>query len=581
VELASEGREQDRGRRRRLGAWLLAGALALVLAARVAAVFTANVHWDEFALLHLADRTHATGVLQAGGRPGLAVVTLLPFVAHCDDEIQVIRRARLLWTALALAFVAGVAVWISQLAPPGRGGWREAGLAAALLAAVPAFLDASIQIRTDQIALAGGAWGGAALLASRRRPALALAAGALFAVGLLGSQKVLYLAVLAGLLAAGDQGLARELRPRREALRLLAGGAGFVAVLWAFGAGLEHAFQVPAAAPVRRPISAAFLEQGFSLFAFYRETIGFAEYREMLPTLGAHAVLLAGLLAASWAALRRRRFGDGRLALAWAVLFMGLAVGLFHAAAFGYFWMTLGLFPAIGLALALEPIRELGRPLPPRGRRLVAAGFWCLLALPGSLHLGALLTDTQAVQRESLAFVHRNFDRSAAGFHPESALFCQEEAQPTRTWFSQHIYRRFAGDGRQRNTERMLRNFRETPVEFILQSFRLDQFPPELRRFWAENYQPYRASVFVAGRRFGGERGTETDFELIVPGRYRWIPVGGPRRVAIDGRLVAAGEVVTLDRGSYAARFVDPVPDGMLVLALDEPPGRAPLQFYR
>jgi hypothetical protein len=50
--------------------------------------------------------------------------------------------------------------------------------------------------------------------------------------------------------------------------------------------------------------------------------------------------------------------------------------------------------------------------------------------------------------------------------------------------------------------------------------------------------------------------------------------------VAIDGRLVAPGDVVTLDRGEYAAHFVESVSGGMLVLAVDEPPGRAPLTFY-
>jgi hypothetical protein len=65
-----------------------------------------------------------------------------------------------------------------------------------------------------------------------------------------------------------------------------------------------------------------------------------------------------------------------------------------------------------------------------------------------------------------------------------------------------------------------------------------------------------------------------------VPGRYRWIPFEDPQPVAIGGRLVAPGEVVRLDRGEYAAHFVESVPGGMLVLAVDEPPGRAPLTFY-
>jgi hypothetical protein len=560
--------------------WLAAGVLLLALAARVAAVYTANLNWDEFALLNLADASHVSGVLQTGGRPGLAVVLLLPLVANCDDEVQVIRRARLLWTLVTVVFLAGLAAWIAQLAPYNRSRWRDAALGVALLALVPAFLESSLQVRTDQIALAGGAWGGAALLASRRCPTLALVAGALLAVGFLGSQKLLYVGALAALLAGGQLVLARELRPRRDGLRLLLGAAGFAVVVLAFQAWTDLAFEVPAASPIKRPMTGAYVNKGLSLFEYYRKTIGFGQYRELLPSLAPHLLLLAGLALASLRWLRRRGAEWDRLALAWAVLLLGVAVGLFHAAAFSYFWMTLGLFPAIAFAIAREPILGAAQAATPRTRRLAVLGFCLLLAVPGVMAMGFLLSDTQAVQRDSLGFVHRNFRPEEAGFHPESALFCQAGQQPIPTHFSQHIYKRFAGASRERNVEHMLRTFRETPIRFIVQSFRLNQFPLELRRFWAANYQPYRASVFVAGRHLEGQQGAETSFELIVPGRYRWIPFEGPQPVAIDGRLLAPGDVVTLDRGEYAAHFVESVPGGMLVLAVDEPPGRAPLTFY-
>ena len=96
-------------------------------------------------------------------------------------------------------------------------------------------------------------------------------------------------------------------------------------------------------------------------------------------------------------------------ALAWAVLLLGVAVGLFHAAAFRYFWMTLGLFPAIAFAIAREPILGLAQAATPRARRLAVVGFCLLLAVPGVMTMGFLLSDAQAVQRDSLGFVHRNF----------------------------------------------------------------------------------------------------------------------------------------------------------------------------
>jgi hypothetical protein len=265
------------------------------------------------------------------------------------------------------------------------------------------------------------------------------------------------------------------------------------------------------------------------------------------------------------------------------VLALGAGVGLFHAAAFGYFWMTLGVFPAVALALALPEVLALPFLREPRPRRLALAGLAALLALPATLALAELSSDTQAVQRESLAFVHRNFGRDTVGFHPESALFCQAGAQPLPTYFSQHIYSRFASDAglSERNQRRLLRTFRETPVVFLLQSFRLNQFPVDVRRFWDEHYQPYRASVFVAGQRLAGERGAAREFELIVPGPYRWLPAGGRQGIAIDGRRLAPGEVVELGRGRYRAEFLDDVAAGMLVLALAEPPGEAPQRFYR
>ncbi len=254
---------------------------------------------------------------------------------------------------------------------------------------------------------------------------------------------------------------------------------------------------------------------------------------------------------------------------------------LFHAGAFFYFWMTLGVFPAVAFAVARVPVLSL---VPARGRALAAAAFWVALALPGIFQMAFLLVDTQGVQRDSLAFVHRNFGPGDAGFHPERGPFCWAGEQPVRPFFSMTIYRTLDGPDPERNAralEDLLETFREEPVVFLVQSFRLNQFPAPLRRFWAENYQPYRDSVFVLGRRLAGRAGSRSEFDLIAPGTYRWLPAGGSGRVRIGDRVLAPGDVAELPPGHYAARFVDDVPDAMLVLAVTDAPGPAPRRFYK
>jgi hypothetical protein len=554
--------------------------LAAIVASQAISVFTVPANWDEFALLHRADQTAETNAFHSGGRPGLAVLALLPFVADCDNEIDVIRRARLLWLLLTLAYLGGVAVLVAELQPDPARRWADAAWAVALLALVPAFLEWSLQVRSDQIALAGGAWGGAALLASRRRPALALAGGALLALGYLGSQKAAYLAALAGLLAVGQQVLARELRPRRELLRALLCAAGAVAVVLAFRTLIAALFDVPERHASQQTLTAKGLSRGLSIFGFYRKTIGYSQYLELLPTLAPHGLLLAGMFAASVSAWYAEAADRARLVLAWAVLLAGAAVGAFHAAAFAYFWLTLGLFPAVAFALARQPVAELLRT-----RRARTAAGWVLalaLAVPALAKAGLLLSDSQEVQRETFRFVRHNLDPTDAGFHPESGLFCQVGGPGIRTHFSQTIYKRFGRDEKSRanNTDRMMRTFREQPVKFIVQSFRLNQFPVELRRFWAENYQPYRASVFLAGRQLEGEPGAPAAFELVVAGRYRWLPFQEPNLLRIDDETVQPGAVVELSAGPHQATF-HRKSAGLLVLAVDDPPGRAPLAFYK
>jgi hypothetical protein len=383
-------------------------------------------------------------------------------------------------------------------------------------------------------------------------------------------------AALIGLFALAQIDFGRRLRLRREALRAGLCALGFAASVLALYQSHPREIEV---APDHTVLSASVVENGLSSFDLYRKSIGWSQYRAMLPTLIPHFVLLGALVSATIVAWRRRARLRPTLALAWLILALGLAVGWFHAAAFFYFWMTLGLFPALAFAVARQPICDL---LPDAGRirQLVIAGFWLALAGPGLAQMVLMLGDTQRVQRESFDFIHTNFQVGDAGFHPESALFCRGEDQPLYHYFSADIFRNFGTPGSEPNRARLIQQFRDESILFILESFRLSQFPLEVRQFWADNYQPYRASVFVAGRRLGGRSGSSSEFELVAAGAYRWLPIGGPQSIALDGRPLGAGEVVHLASGEHVAEFPQDVPGGILVLALDQPPGPAPLPFY-
>jgi hypothetical protein len=433
-------------------------------------------------------------------------------------------------------------------------------------------------VRTDHIALVGGIWGGVLLLVSRRYVYAAPISGICFGFGWVSSQKAAYVAALMALLALAQIVIDREWRPRREIIRGLSVGGMAAATVYAFDRFIASTFELVVAQPKGLLPEAARVSHQLDVFDFYRNTIGYSQYLELLPTLVPHVVLFALLIVVSFAAARNR-LGTNRVLLAWAVLTLGVIVGGFHAAAFSYFWMTLGLFPAVALAIALGPIRELVVAWNPNRLRAAGLLLWIAIALPATLSMAALLRDTQLVQRDSIGFVHRNFSAEQAGFQPESALFCESD-QPMGTWMSFTLYEQFGGESREAGTQLLIKKFRETPIHYLVESFRLNQFPVEIRRFWSENYQPYRASVFVAGRRLEGRLGDTTAFEIIVPGAYRWIPTDGPQSIRIGERTLAPGETLEMAPGEHFASFTEDVPGGIFVLAVDDHPTTAPLSFY-
>ncbi len=563
--------------------WVLPATLVGVLlfvALRAASVHTENVNWDEFNLIHNAAWTWQSGELHAGGRPGLAVLLLLPFVADCANEIEVARSARSLWILFGVGMLVGL--WCVLARFTSR---RDAWFGVALLALVPEFLVWSLQVRTDQPALAAALLAGAALLASRERPVLATVAGALIGLGFLSSQKALYVVGLVGVLVIAEHWRDRDLRFSREGLRgmLALAAAGMVVV--GYYALIPQLFSGEGAPTLSAPLPALGIETAgrqvafqMNVFDYYRSTIGYSQYVEMLPHLAVHLLLLAAMVFVTlrgW--LRRESFTSAWWA-AWGAIALGVFVGSFHAGAFKYFWMTLGLFPAVALALARP---ELSARLSPALRRPAAVVVLLALFVPAAVQSVQLLEDTQAVQRETIDFARRNFAPDDAGFHAEAGLFCSDDANRFPAYFSQLIERRFGARAGCRDcAPNLIRKFSDEQVKYVVATFRLNQFPPLIRDFWQENYLPYRGSLLVAGKLLKAEAPRET-VDIVVDGEYLWLPNRPPADVSINGQRVRTGERVRLSRGPNEVDYSETESPGMLVLAMDAPP-RLPLSpFYR
>lgn len=529
------------------------------------------MNWDEFGLLAKAHEALRTGRVAGGGRPGLATLAAIPAVRGCADSVEAVRNARYEWIGFTLLMLGGAWFLLKTACRRAASPALCANIGLSLLALVPVFQRWSLQVRADQPALAASLWAGVLLLDPKRRLSRALVAGTLFGIGYLCSQKAVYAGLLLAVLAVGDLFADGSWAPSREGKRALcfAGGASASVALYRLGA--SAFFVLPPTNDFRTLTSA---------FAGYRSTIGFNAYVAMLPTLVPHAVLVALL---AWATWRQRGIAtpEGRvLLLSWAVLAAGVAVGLFHAAAFPYFWMTLGLFPAVALALGFDAtLAMIGRPA---RRALFVAAVALALLVPTLRAAVLLLDDAQESQRLALAFVRRNFPPTDRGFHPESALFCREEPAPFPTYFSQDIAWEFYGPGSAPRIAAFLHEFRVRPVAFLVGSFRLDQFPQEVRSFWAERYVPYRDNVFVPGREVGGSAGGLIPFEALVTGPYRWLPASaeGASCVSVDARSLAAGEAVMLHSGEHQISLTCAA-RGWLTLALrDAPGGDDPRPFY-
>jgi hypothetical protein len=546
--------------------------LGVVVVARVVAIFTLNVNWDEFALLQRAVLTARTGDLVGGGRPGLATLVLVPFAAACRNAVDAVVQARLLWTAMVMG--AAVTFWylLRQVLPPSP--HRRVALATGLglWVLAPPFLHSSTQVRTDQPAILFGLMGGLALLASRDRAGLAAAAGALFGIGFLFSQKLLYVGGLVAVLALGHLAIRGDWRLRREGLRAGLAAGVFLLVVLAYRAVMDRVSVAPAMLPVAG---------GLRTFEYYGDVIGWRYYRQMAPVLLPQGLALAGLVAVTLVSLRDRARVRAvpEVAVAWAVAAVGVFVLLFHAGRFPYFYMTLGLFPACVGALVAGPILDL---LPPRGRIVALGLVWVPLAALAAVQAGALTDQTQHHQRASLEFVERSFPPEARGFEAHAAFACRRDPDPFRVRFAQSVRAEFGGEDGVEHGRGLVEEFRARPVVFLILPPTGHRYPAEAWEFWRTRYVRYHGAVHVPGYAIRGGPGWSGTFEVLRASEYTWRAMSETAApLEVGGRIVESGATVALDRkGIYPLRLPEGG-EGMLVLALPEPPAPDSTPFYR
>jgi len=493
----------------------------------------------------------------------------MPLVDGCTDAVAAVRLARLWWAPFTLGMFAGFWFILVRLFSDRLQATSHALIGVSLIALTPSFLRFAVQVRSDQPAIAAGLIAGALLIDSRRHIRLALVAGLLFGVGFLFSQKLAYVAALVSLLVAADIILKGDFQLRRELWRLLAVAGGFLGAVLIYRVCLSLFLGTP---PTMMDVG-----RQMDVFGYYRETAGHRYYRNMLPYLVGPIGLLGLQLILLPSALRRGG-QDRLLAGFWImVLGLGLGVGVFHAAAFPYFWMTLGLFPATALAIGLPFFLR----LPTWTRRLFSGPFWAVFIVTAVIVGVTLSHDAQATQRTTLSFVRANIPHHLEGFHPTRALFCRELDDPLPTFFTQSIHFEFSGEGASEAVDRMIAQFRDRPIGFLVHTFRYSQFPDEVRRFWAEHYVAYSGPIHVAGTSFDDMDPEELEFEVLVPGTYAFYSNDALSRIRIGIRELGPGDTIRLGIGNYTIDRVLTTGSALFALAIPAPPGPIKADFYQ
>jgi hypothetical protein len=256
-------------------------------------------------------------------------------------------------------------------------------------------------------------------------------------------------------------------------------------------------------------------------------------------------------------------------------LLLGVLVIMVHGSSFPYFIMTVGLFPALALAMPA------GGPLARSGR-----WSWALVALAIVVSAAQsfresteMLQDTQREQRETLRIVYDSPLKNRRGYHVEGALLCMRDPEPMPTMFSPGIFVRFFGSPQaMQNRAGWVEEFRSRPIAYIVESYRLSQFPDEIRDFWTKHYIWYARSLYIAGYDVAGPR----EVDIIVPGRYRWDadPTSPAASLQLGNALLRPDEKIVLATGSLPAQAIGEGARGQLILADLPRPTRDGAPFF-
>ncbi|HUS31599.1 MAG TPA: hypothetical protein VMZ53_24000 [Kofleriaceae bacterium] len=521
----------------------------------IAALFTDAINWDEFALFSRAQRAVLTGQLGTGGRPGLGVITLIPFIADCRDHLATVHAIRIAWSCFTFALLAGLFCFLRRIARREPHAWHAAALGTALLALVPLFLRWSLQARTDQPAIAAALWAGVALLASRDRRMFALASGVLLGTGYLFSEKATYIGALIVLVSLGDLYIDGEFRWRRELARSALFGTGVLASIGIYK------IVVPLIWVPQKQLS---LDAGLDLFSWYRHVLGYRLYPSIVTSVIPHLVCAAIIIICAVESFRKGGAERKPLALALAVMLLGYGIARFHTASFPYFWITIGVFPATAIAIGWGSVRA----VIPRFHTPLTIAAWVLLVALGVLYRRETLVDTQKTQRDTFALIEQRLPANWRGFQTDAALVCRTDPSPIRVYLGQTIQTELFQGTFEAKRQALIDEFRSRPIAFIIRTQRLNNFPDELREFWRDHYVPVASALEVAGKRVSGPRSTVDSIDVIVPGTYKW-RAENRGAIRIDDRDVAAGGTLELSTGRHDIALRDDVVGG--VLALDVP----------